>query len=273
MPPKRYIDPSESPRALFAFELRRYRQAAKLSQQALASRIGFSNSLVAMVETLSRAPTEDFARACDRALALDGTMLSLYIATTWDKAPEYIRPWLDEEAEATTLKSWEPMLVPGLLQTEAYIRAVMATSPGITHGELEERVAGRMQRQSILHKENPPLVTFIMDEAVIQRPISSIGVMREQLEFLLIIARNSHVTIQIVPINAGEHCGLAGGFMIAERNGSSYAAYADSQPVGRPIDDRQIIAELAARYDTIRAEALPFKQSLLLIQEAVNQGG
>ncbi|WP_203992058.1 helix-turn-helix domain-containing protein [Sphaerisporangium rufum] len=256
---------------LFADELRRHRRAAKLSQRALASRMGFSDSLVAMVETLKRPPTDDFARACDRALGLGGAMFGLYIATTWDKAPEHLRPWLEEEEEAEALRNWEPNLVPGLLQTEAYARAMFGTAPGLTPDEAEERVAARIRRQAILRRNRPPIVTFIMDETVIHRRIGSIAIMREQLAYLLEVARYPNVIIQIVPQDAGEHCGLAGGFIIAERNGSCYAAYSDAQPAGTTIDDRHVICELAARYDAIRAEALPFKASLRLIQEVVSK--
>ncbi|RCG26486.1 XRE family transcriptional regulator [Sphaerisporangium album] len=273
MPPIKDTDPSESPRTFFAAELRRYREAARLSQRALASRMGFSESLVAMVETLRRPPTDDFARACDKALGLDGTMVRLYIAMTWDKASEHLRPWLEEEEDAEALRSWEPTLIPGLLQAEAYARALIATAPGITPEEVEDRLTSRMRRQSLLHRDRPPTVTFLMDEAVIRRRIGSAAVMREQLRLLLEIAQHPNVTIQIVPYDAGEHCGLAGGFIIAERNGTAYAAYTDAQPNGRTIQNRQILAELTATYDAVRAEVLPFKQSLRLIQEVVNQSG
>ncbi|MGW4642194.1 helix-turn-helix domain-containing protein [Sphaerisporangium sp. NPDC004334] len=271
--PTKDVDPGESPRAVFACELRRYREAARLSQRALASRMGFSDSLVAMVETLRRPPTDDFARACDRALGLDGIMFGLYIATTWNRAPAHLRPWLEQEEEAEVLRSWEPILIPGLLQTEAYAHAMFSAAPGLTPQEVGERLASRMQRQSILQRDRPPATSFIMDEAVIRRCVGSTEVLREQLRFLLEVAQQPKVTIQIVPYDAGEHCGLAGGFIIAERNGSPYAAYTDAQPNGRTIEDRQVIVELTARYDAVRAEALPFKQSLRLIQEVVNQSG
>ncbi|GII82605.1 transcriptional regulator [Sphaerisporangium siamense] len=273
MPPMKETGSTESPRAFFAAELRRYREAARLSQRALASRIGFSESLVAMVETLRRPPTDDFAKACDRALALDGVMSRLYVAMAWDKAVEHLRPWLEEEEDAESLRSWEPTLIPGLLQTEAYARAMFSTAPAITPEEVEDRLVNRMRRQSILHKYKPPMVTFLMDEAVIRRRVGSADIMHEQMKLLLEMAERPNVTIQIVPYDTGEHCGLAGGFIIAERNGAAYAAYTDAQPNGRTIQHRQIIAELSARYDTIRAEVLPFRQSLRLIEEVVNQSG
>ncbi|WP_214411783.1 helix-turn-helix domain-containing protein [Sphaerisporangium fuscum] len=270
MSPKREIDPNESPRALFAAELRRYRQAAGLTQRALGARMSFSDSQVAMVESLRRAPTEEFARECDKALRLDGTMTGLYLATLWKHAQEHIRPFLEEEQEATGLRSWEPALVPGLLQTEAYARTVIAASPGITPEEVDERLKNRMQRQGLLRRENPPLISAIMDEAVIRRVIGDAVVMNEQLRRLLEVAQHPKVTIQIVPYGIPAHCGMMGGFIIAERNGVPQAAYVEGQPNGRTVDDRATINRLMLRYDAVRAEALSFRQSLKLIEEVVN---
>lgn len=271
MSPAREIDPHESPRALFAFELRRYRLAAGLTQQQFGDRIGYSDSQVAMVETMKRTPTRKFAELCDQKLGLDGAMTRLYVNTTWERAPEYFRPWLEEEAEATALHNWEPAVVPGLLQTEAYARAMFSASPGITSEEVEERLAGRVRRQSLLNQDKAPLIGIVLDEFVIRRRIGGAEVMREQLQSMLDLAERPNVTIQIVPYEAEAYCGLAGGFIIAERNGSAYAAYVDAQPIGRTVDDRQVIGQITARYDAIRAEALPFKQSVKLIKEVVNR--
>ncbi|GAA3799892.1 helix-turn-helix transcriptional regulator [Sphaerisporangium flaviroseum] len=271
MPPDHDVDPYESPRALFAYELRRYRNAAEMSQRQLAQRIGYSDSMVNMVEQAKRPPSKQFAEFCDRVFGLDGTMLRLYMATTWHKVPDYLRPWLEEEQDATGLRNWEPTIVPGLLQTQAYAREIIAATPGISEDELERRLTNRMQRQAILHRDRPPVLNVVIDEAVIRRVIGDTKIMLEQLMYLLEIARHPEVTIQIVPSTVRAHCGVAGGFLIAERNGSPYAAYTDAQPFGRTFDDRRLIAELVRRYDALRSEAVPFSQSLRVIQEAVNE--
>lgn len=143
--------------------------------------------------------------------------------------------------------------------------------PGLMGEELEQRLANRMQRQAILHRERPPALTVVIDQAVLYRTIGDIEVMREQLLHLFEVARRPYTTIQIVPNTVRAHCGLAGGFVIAERNGSPYAAYTDAQPFGRTFDDRHLIAELVRLYDALRAEAVPSSQSLRFIEEAVNQ--
>ncbi|MFC6082286.1 helix-turn-helix domain-containing protein [Sphaerisporangium aureirubrum] len=273
MSPEKPLDPHESPRALFAFELRRHRHSAGLTQRQLGDRMGFSDSMITMVEATKRAPTRRFAELADEVLGLDGAMVRLYAATTWNKAPEHLRPWLEEEEDATVLRTWQPTIVPGLLQTQSYAQAILATWPSITGEELDERLSNRMQRQSILIRDNPPDLNAVIDEDVITHVIGDVAIMREQLEHLLKVASQPNVTIQLVPYAARPHCGQGGGFILAERNGVPYAAYADAQPFGRTFDNRRLIAELVRRYDAIRAEALPFKQSLRLIEEAVNQIG
>ncbi|GII64407.1 transcriptional regulator [Sphaerisporangium krabiense] len=267
------IDPHESPRALFAYELRRFRQSAELTQKQLGERIGFSDSMVNLVELAKRPPSQRFAELCDQALGLDGTMVRLYTATRWKHSPEHFRPWLEEEQEATGLWCWEPTLVPGLLQTEEYARRVFGASLGITGDEIEGRVVARMQRRAILNRPCPPAVGILMDEAVIRRPIGGAVVMTGQLRFLMEIAEHPQVTIQIVPYETDVHAGLTGGFIIAERNGTAYAGFAEAQPYGRTVDDQPTLNRLARVYDRIRAEALPFRQSLRLIEEVVNQSG
>ena len=230
--------------------------------------------MIGMVESLKRPPSEQFAKLCDQALGLDGTMTRLYVATTWKRAPEHFRPWLEEEEEATALRSWGHALVPGLLQTEAYARQIFAAAPGTTPEEVDERVAGRMRRRSVLSGSTPPLVAALIDEAVVRRQIADAEVMKEQLSYLLEIARHPTVIIQVVPYSARAVTGLLGAFIIAERRGVPYAAYVEAQPHGYTVDDRDALGNLVRLYDVIRAEALSSKQSLQLIQqEVVNQGG
>ncbi len=236
--------------------------------------MGYSDAMVGMVESLKRPPSERFAQLCDEILGLDGTMERLYIATTWKRAPDHFRPWLEEEEEATALRSWGHALVPGLLQTEAYAREIFSAAPGTTPEEVDERVAGRMRRRAVLYGSTPPLIAALIDEAVVRRPIADAEVMKGQLSYLIEVAQHPAVIIQVVPYSARAIVGLLGGFLIAERKGVPYAAYVEAQPHGHTIDDRDALSKLVRLYDVIRAEALSSKQSLKLIQqEVVNQSG
>jgi transcriptional regulator with XRE-family HTH domain len=204
------IDPDESPRVRFAYELRELRRAHGLTQRRFGERIGYSESTIGMIEQGRRAPTQHFADLVDAAFGLPGTFAKHYLKTTWAGAPEHFRPWLLEEQEATSLRGYEPTLIPGLFETEAYARAVLRSEPGITSRELDERVAARMERKAIITREKPPLIISIIDEGALRRPVGGAEVMREQLQHLLDLARYPNVTLQVLPYTANALCGLQG---------------------------------------------------------------
>ncbi|GAA3808308.1 helix-turn-helix transcriptional regulator [Sphaerisporangium flaviroseum] len=267
------IDPEESPRARFAYVLRHHRLAAKLTQKQLARRIGFSTSAVAMVETSKFRPSERFAELCDEVFGLEGVIARLY-AEVWPPpppVPAHFRDWAIEEQRATALRLWSPLLVPGLLQTEAFARRVFEREPGLTAEEIEARVTGRMQRRAILSRTDPPMIMCLIDEGVLHRPVGGAEVMREQLEYLLHMARHPRVTIQVVPYAAEALSGLIGAYAIAEMRGNAYTVRVEFQPRGRTITDRTTITEIINRYDAVRADAYPQHLSCKLIEEVVKQ--
>jgi transcriptional regulator with XRE-family HTH domain len=126
MPLIRELDPSAGPLDFFGAELRRARTSARLSQEQLGQRLGYSGAQVGKVETGERSPSQDFAEGCDRALDTGGLFLRIYqLARRWGGPhPQWFRDWLRIEQEATALHWWEPILVPGLLQTADYARAL-----------------------------------------------------------------------------------------------------------------------------------------------------
>ncbi|GII65004.1 transcriptional regulator [Sphaerisporangium krabiense] len=265
------IDPSESPRARFAYELRRHRLAARLTQKQLARRIGFSTSAVAMVETSKFRPSERFAELCDEAFGLDGVVTRLY-AEVWPPpppVPAHFRAWAVEERRATALRFWAPMLVPGMLQTENYARRVLSRLPGATEQEVEQRLSARMLRQAVLSRDDGPVITALIDEGVLHRPVGGPAVMREQLTHLVAMMRHPRVTVQIVPYGAEALSGLNGAYSIAEMRGNPYMVRVESQPWGRTLSERGLIADLVKGFDAIRADAYPQHLSIVMIEETM----
>ncbi|MEU7852316.1 helix-turn-helix transcriptional regulator [Nonomuraea sp. NPDC049141] len=265
------INPDESPRAAFAYLLRRLRTTGGLTQRDLADRLGYSESQIGMIEQGRRRPTQHLADLLDTEFGVED-FGQLYVRTTWAGSPEHFRAWLDEEQEATALRSWEPMLVTGLLQTEAYARALFAAEPGITPKEVDERTEARMQRQRVLTRDKPPTVTAIMDEGVLRRPVGGAEVMRNQLAHILELAQHRQISVQVVPYNAGAYAGLLGGLIIAERHGTPSTVYVESQPHGRAYEDRAIISGVLRRYDCVRSEAYPHHLSLNIIKDVMTHG-
>jgi transcriptional regulator with XRE-family HTH domain len=132
-----------------------------------------------------------------------------------DLLPQWFRAYVDLESAATLIRTYEGQLVPGLLQTEDYMRAViggahLAESPE----EAERRVALRVSRQRLLERPGAPRLWAVVDEAALRRPVSGPKVMRGQLERLMDAAKLANVTLQILPFDAGAHPAMVGAFSI-----------------------------------------------------------
>jgi transcriptional regulator with XRE-family HTH domain len=255
-------DPDRSAMALFADELRAARDRAGLTQDELAARVNYSTTLIAMVEGLKRVPQADLAARLDDVLATPGTFGRLQERLRVLPFAASFRPFVAFEETATALRSFEHVLVPGLLQTEAYARAVLATVPNIAPDDLDELVASRLARQEILDRDDPPLLWAVLDEAVLHRPIGEDPkVMREQLGHLAEMAGRRNVTIEVIPYSAGGHIGLVGAFTVADFADSPSVAYLETAADGQTVEDVKTVTAVTLRFDTLRAEALPRRAS------------
>jgi transcriptional regulator with XRE-family HTH domain len=254
----------------FAEELRAHRDQAGMSRDDLAVSIGYSPSLVGMIETGRRSPSRDFAERCDGAFKRPGTFVRLEKRLRDVPFPASFRPFVSHEASATSLRSYEHSMVLGLFQTEGYARAVLATRPNSTDEEIEELVAARLRRQDVLRREEPPIVWALIDEGVLHREVGGADVMRGQLDHLVKLSALPNVTIQIVPYSAGAHSGLLGAFVIAEVDGSP-VAYREAAWEGETIEDPTMVAHIVLVFDTLRSEALPHGASRDMIEKVARE--
>jgi len=237
-----------------------------------------SGSQIRKVEAGTRAPAEDLVKACEGIgeLGCDGALTELY-EILGEKLkrrayPGWFAAWPDKEAQARRLRSFELVVVPGLLQTEAYARAVLSTRVGATLDEVDEAVAARLARQQILEQDQPPELWAILDEGALRRPVGDPAVMHGQLTYLAGMARRPHIVVQVVPLDAGAHQGLNGGaFVIADFDDAATIAYQDTAVSGQIIEDASETDALAHTWDTLRLEALPRAASLTLIEETARQ--
>jgi len=263
-----------SPLRVFGAELRHYRIRAGISQDQLGARVYCSGDLIGKVENGQRAPTEDFTAACDAVpeLGTDGALgrlrelLGDYLKQR--AYPGWFHRWPDKEASARTLRWFEPLVIPGLLQTEDYATAVFWTRVGATDDEISQMVAARMERQAVLNRDTPPMLWVVVDEGVLRRPVGGKHVMREQLNSLMAAARRPNVVVQVIPASVGAHEGLRGGaFILAESGDAPSVAYQDTAARGQVIEDADDIMDLTILWDTLRSEALPRAASLELMEE------
>ena len=274
MPLVRELDPSAGPLNFFGAELRRARAAAGLSQDQLGQRLGYSGAQVGKVEMGERAPSEDFVQGCDRALPeAGGLFVRIYqLARRWDGGhPSWFAEWVEFERRATSLRSWEPLLIPGLLQTSDYARAILAADPDTGGDQLEELVAARLERQAILGRPSPPTLWVVLDEAVLHRLIGTRQVMGEQLRHLADVSGRGNITVQIVPAEVGAHAGLLGGFVIAEFDNAPSSLYMESPDQGQTTELPSVVGKLSLIFDTLRADALPRGASRDLIGKVAEE--
>ncbi|MBQ1024519.1 helix-turn-helix transcriptional regulator [Micromonospora sp. C95] len=233
--------------------------------ESLAERVGVDP------KTVSRWLLEDrIPHARHRLTAADA--LQKNVSDIWPdisrrRALVWFRPWQEIEREATTLRWFEPNVLPGLLQTEAYARAVLAGGGLIPRSEVARLVDHRMSRQLILHREEPPLLTAVLDEAVLRRPVGGPAVMREQLLALAEASTQPHIRIHVVPSTVGEYAGLNGPFIIATAPDHRIAGYLDNQLQGQVVSEQAEIAAILAAWENVRGETLSHWQSVDLIRE------
>ena len=185
--------------------------------------------------------------------------------------PGWFADWVEIEAKATSLRWWEPLLIPGLLQTEDYARAVLSTRPHTSADEIEELVTARLARQALLARADPPLLYVLLDEGVLHRPVGMPEVMAVQLARLADLSEQTCVTLQVIPYSAGAHIGLQGGFAIADLPDLPGIVFLDSVADGQTVEDVAIVSQVTQRFDALRAEALPRGASRDMIRKVAEE--
>jgi transcriptional regulator with XRE-family HTH domain len=258
----------------FAQELKAQREAAGLTQEQLARLMGYSSSVIAKLETCRTLASPEHAAQADQALKMPGTFGRLRQAMLNGAYQAWFRAFIDIETRAAVLRWWEPLLVPGLLQTEAYARGVLrGARPADSDAVVEQLVMARMARQSIWEREvpEPPVLSVILGESVLRQRAGDAQVMREQLGRLVEAAQNPRVTIQVMPSSADAHPGLLGPFVVASFESGHDAAYLDNALDGQVTERRAQVARVALLYDTLRSEALPPRASVELIAKVVEE--
>jgi hypothetical protein len=230
--------------------MRKERLARGWSFQELATRTGIDAGHLSRIENGRRPPTEKIAIGCDAAFPeRKGWFLEYYSELRgWSEVPASFRSWPEYEDSAVRLHDWSPSIVTGLLQTEDYARALIATLPGVTGDTVAARLAARMERQKrVLHRAGPPRAWFLVDELSLYREVGGREVMARQMRHLAEAAALPHVTVQVLPAVA--HPVNASGFMMADE-----AVWAEHVAGGFVYTDEGTVSEIALRFDTLRGE-------------------
>ncbi|MGW0669319.1 helix-turn-helix domain-containing protein [Streptomyces sp. NPDC002746] len=262
------LDPCASPLDYYGWELRRQREAAGLRQQQLGDIIFCTGSLIGQVETTKKIPTRDFSERVDAALGTDGVFSRLVGLVLRSQLPTWFQAYAEMEARAAYISTYQAQLVYGLLQTEDYARAVLATG---MPDDLEGLLAARMERQRILEQERPPLAWAVLDEAVLHRPIGGHEVMRAQLQRLLEFTTHRWMRIQVLPFAAGEHSSLAGSFTAMRFEDDPDIVYTEDLISGHMTANPDTVREGSLRYAHLQAASLSVEESAALIARVMEE--
>jgi transcriptional regulator with XRE-family HTH domain len=255
-------------------QLKFLRERAGLTQQEAADRLGWGMDLLSSVERGRRVPQPDLLAAADTLYRTGGLLMVMAedIQEAKTKArvrhPAWFRIFARLEAKAVEINNYTTMVIPGLLQTEGYARALYRVrQPALDEATIEKYVQDRLARQEILTKWPPPKTTFVVEESALHRPIGGPEVRRAQLQNLLRASELRGTELQVMPTACEDHPGMEGPFVLLTPQGRPQVAYFESHGHNRLITDPEQVRLLASRYGSIRAQALGFRESLALIEK------
>jgi len=257
---------------VFGRQLKLFRERAGMDRAQLGSLTGYSASTIASFEQGRRVPPPKFIDRADEVLDAGGVLSASKEEVARAQYPAFFRDAARLEAEAVELHAYDTQLVNGLLQTEEYARAVFAMwQPLLDEALMEQRVAARLARQEIFSRRQVPHLSFVIEEAVLLRPLGGEAVWRGQLEHLMLMAEKRNVVIQVMPLSRQEHAGLAGPFTLMEAKDGRRIAYTEVQGDSRVHTERHKVRDLERTYGILRAQAHTPTESLVLIEKLLGE--
>ncbi|MEV0279632.1 helix-turn-helix transcriptional regulator [Streptomyces sp. NPDC050610] len=267
------LNPERSPREAYGARVRRLREDRGWSQEELAAKTEYSSQHISAVETGRKPPTLPFSRQIDIAFG------------TTDSAESFEREWRDirhgallegfpeyvaHEGRAVEIRLYEIGIIPGLLQTPAYAQ-VLADSAvrrgAITPEQGAERVSFLAERQEALERHRPPMMSVVMDESCIRRPVGGREVMNAQLERLAEFASLPTTMLQVAPFDIGERRPFDLPVNLLTMSDRSVVAYAESQAQGHLDREAASVLPMLTAYHQLQAESLSQAASVAVIEQ------
>lgn len=265
------LDPDRSLWHLIAVELRRQRELAGLSGSALAGLLDCDRSTVSRLETGMHHLSLKHAQRLDRLWRLDALFTRLVGFATDRSDGDWFVGLRDLERRASRLRMWESAIIPGLLQTEDYARAVLTA--GVLAEPVDVALATRLERQRLVFEDGSvPQVSAVLNWPIMHHQVGPSAVMRAQLERLIELSERPEISIRIVPPVAGAHSGMDGAFMLLTVDGFD-VAYEDVGTRGFLMRDPAEVGHVSSRWERVSEVALPVGPSRDYIGKRVAEFG
>lgn len=244
----------------------KHRRASGLTQEAMATRMGFAVKTLQMYEQGGRTPPLAYAKSADWALGLDDVLLNLAELCRADDSP--FGSFLEHERRADQIRSYSALTVHGLLQTAEYARAVVEATSQIDGEDVDEGVRLRLERQEILAHTRPPRLHVILDESALYRPFGGHRVHAAQLARLLDLPDN--VVLQVLPLERKRHASPDGGLTVLDfSDGEPSVVNVHSYGFNAIMDDPAAVKRAVATFEMLAAAALSPENSAAMIRDVM----
>lgn len=251
--------------------LKAQRESAGLTQQELADTAIMTRSHIAHIEAGRRIPSKEDARRLDAALGT-GNVLSSFLPQEDVAVADYFESARELEQQATVIREFALSYVPGILQTEAYARAVLRVSfPPRSDAECDRLVVTRLGRAKILEDPVMPVVSVLLDESVLRRPIGGPMIMAEQIRHIVRLAEKDRIHVHVLPFGLGMHALLTGMVSLMWFEDQPPVSYSEGTLLGKVHDSPDLVHQLHGAYDLALGEALPSKESLAFMKAVAEE--
>ena len=268
--PTKELDPSTSVAALLGAKVRRLREAARLTQQELGDRVFVSHTRIAKVELATDPPGWKLTEQLDEALNAGGALTELWPHIKNNPYPDFSQKFMGLQAQATAIHEFS-QVVPGLLQTERYARAMLKSGQVYGDWDLERMVAARLDRQALLDGEDAPWTWVVLDEAALYRQVGQLDVMAEQLEQLILAGEGDRLCVRVCPRNKVDPAAMSGSMSILTLRDGSRVVYLEGIKSGSLSEDPDDVVRHSVVYDRLQANALSPDASVALIRKVMEE--
>jgi transcriptional regulator with XRE-family HTH domain len=243
-----------------------------LTQTDFGAAVGYSEEMVSKVERGIRVPKVTLLDDADRVLNAGGKISAMRSDIKDARYPKKVRDLAKLEADAVELGVYSNHNIHGLLQTEEYMRALYEMRrPSFVEENIERLVEARVARQSIFERKPFALLTFVLEEVTLLRPLGGRAVQHRQLERLLDVGRLRHVEIQVMPTDREDHAGMGGELQLLKLSDGTALGHWEGQLYSRVVSQPREVQILEMRYGIIRSQALTPRESLAFIEKLREQ--
>ncbi|MFF8014131.1 Scr1 family TA system antitoxin-like transcriptional regulator [Streptomyces sp. NPDC007929] len=253
-------------------QLKLRREAVGMRAAEFGAAVGYGEDMVYKIEGGKRIPRQDYLVRADEVLGAGGLIAAAWEDVKKVRYPKKVRELAKLEGQAVEIGVYECNSIHGLLQTPEHARALFESwQPSYSPDDIDRMVAARLARQAVFERDPAPSVHFVLEEAPLRRHVGGTMVWRQQLERLLEVGRLHNVTLQVMPTNSDAHPGLDGRIELLKFPDGTAVGRADGLYNGRPVSEPRQLRILELQYGTLRAQALPPRESLAFVETLLGE--